>query len=108
MENNKLDKAEEEYANKEYPDEPSVGQWGTGDYEPPIDREYLREIAKDAFKAGAKWMAEQGVNLEATIENHPELVRNSGDHHLLVVKKIDETTNKLPEGKYIVQIRKAE
>lgn len=68
----------------------------------------INKTIVEAFKAGAKWMAKQGVNLEAIIENHPELVRNSGDHHLLVVEKIDETTNKLPEGKYIVQIRKAE
>lgn len=55
-----LDEVAEEYANKEYPDEPCVGRWGTGDYEPPVDNEYPREIAKDAFKAGAKWMTEQG------------------------------------------------
>lgn len=54
-----LDEVAEEYANKEHPDEPSVGQWGTGDYEPPIDREYPREIAKDAFKKGAEWQKEQ-------------------------------------------------
>ena len=54
-----LDEAAEEYANKEHPDEPCVGRWGTGDYEPPIDREYPREIAKDAFKAGAEWVIKQ-------------------------------------------------
>lgn len=54
-----LEKAAEEYANKEHPDEPCVGRWGTGDYEPPIDREYDREIAKDAFKAGAEWVIKQ-------------------------------------------------
>lgn len=58
-----LEEAAKKYANKEHPDEPSVGQWGTGDYEPPIDREYPREIAKDAFKEGAKWMAEQSKKL---------------------------------------------
>lgn len=52
-----LEEAAEEYANKEYPNEPAVGQWGTGDYEPPIDMEYPREVAKDAFIAGAEWMA---------------------------------------------------
>lgn len=55
-----LDEAAEKYANKEFPDEPSCGQWGTGDYEPPVDMEYPREIAKDSFKAGAEWMARQG------------------------------------------------
>ena len=54
-----LDETAEKYAQKEYPDEPSCGQWGTGDYEPPVDMEYPREIAKDAFKAGAEWMARQ-------------------------------------------------
>lgn len=54
-----LDESAEEYANKEFPDEPSCGQWGTGDYESPVDMEYPREIAKDSFKAGAQWMAEQ-------------------------------------------------
>lgn len=50
-----IDDAAEEYGNKEYPDEPALEQWGTGDYEPPFDNEYPREIAKDAFKAGAEW-----------------------------------------------------
>ena len=54
-----LDEVAEEYANKEQPDEPCVGQWGTGDYEPPVDREYPREIAKDAFKAGVEWVIKQ-------------------------------------------------
>ena len=54
-----LDEAAEEYANNEHPDEPCVGRWGTVDYEPPIDREYDREIAKDAFKAGAEWVIKQ-------------------------------------------------
>lgn len=43
------------YANREYPDEPAVGQWGTGDYEQPVDMEYPREIARDAFIAGIEW-----------------------------------------------------
>lgn len=47
------------YANKEFPDEPACGQWGTGDYEPPVDYEYPREIAKDSFQAGAQWKTEQ-------------------------------------------------
>jgi hypothetical protein len=54
-----LDEVAEEYANKEYSDEPCVGRWGTGDYEPPVDNEYPREIAKDAFKAGAEWVIKQ-------------------------------------------------
>ena len=58
-----LEKAAEEYANKEYPDEPCIGQWGTGDYEPPIDREYDREIAKNAFKEGVKVITDQRVSL---------------------------------------------
>ena len=58
-----LDEAAEEYANKEHSDEPCVGRWGTGDYEPPIDREYDREIAKDAFKAGAETIVNQKVSL---------------------------------------------
>jgi len=43
------------YANREYQDEPAVGQWGTGDYEAPVDMEYPREIARDAFIAGIEW-----------------------------------------------------
>lgn len=54
-----LDEVAEKYANKEFPDEPSCGQWGTGDYEPPVDMEYPREIAKNAFKDGAEWHKEQ-------------------------------------------------
>ena len=44
------------YANREYPDELAVGQWGTGDYEPRVDMEYPREIARDAFLAGVDWL----------------------------------------------------
>lgn len=62
-----LDEAAEKYGNKEYPDEPALEQWGTGDYEPPVDNEYPREIAKDAFRAGAEWMAGQGVKATASI-----------------------------------------
>lgn len=47
-----LEKAAKEYANKEFPNEPAVGRWGTGDYEPPVDMEYPREVAKDAFIEG--------------------------------------------------------
>ena len=54
-----LDEAAEKYANNEHPDESCVGRWGAGDYESPIDREYDREIAKDAFKAGAEWAIKQ-------------------------------------------------
>ena len=54
-----LDEVAEKYANKEFPDEPSCGQWGTGDYEPPVDMEYPREIAKDSFKVGAQWIVDQ-------------------------------------------------
>ena len=64
-----IDEAAGKYANKEFPDEPSCGQWGTGDYEPPVDMEYPREIAKDAFKAGAEWMAGQGYSQEETVED---------------------------------------
>lgn len=61
-----LNEAAEEYANKEHPDEPSIGQFGTGDYEPPVDREYLREIAKDAFKAGAEWAEDHKPEIKLT------------------------------------------
>lgn len=54
-----LEEAAEEYANKEFPNEPAIGQWGTGDYEPPVDMEYPREIAKEAFIAGINWQKEQ-------------------------------------------------
>lgn len=58
-----IEKAADDYANKEYPDEPCIGKWGTGDYEPPVDREYDREIAKDAFKEGVKVITDQRVSL---------------------------------------------
>lgn len=95
-----LDEAAEKYANKEYPDEASCGQWGTGDYESPVDMEYPREVAKDSFKAGAEWMAEQGEVVLGSITR--------------VVNRLDvETLEYLPEesefvigDKVIVQIRK--
>lgn len=66
-----IDEAAEKYANKEYPDEASCGQWGTGDYEPPVDMEYPREVAKDSFKAGAEWMTGQGYTTEEKIDRTP-------------------------------------
>ena len=39
---NSLEEVAKEFANKEFPNEPAVGQWGTGDYEPPVDMEYPR------------------------------------------------------------------
>lgn len=60
-----IDDAAKEYAEKEYPDEPSCGQYGTGDYQPPVNMEYPREIVMDAFKAGAEWMHKQ----DSTINN---------------------------------------
>ena len=59
-----LDEAAGKYANKEFPDEPSCGQWVTGDYDPPVDMEYPREIAKDSVKAWAEWFAGQGYTKE--------------------------------------------
>jgi len=67
-----LEEAAEKYANKEHPDESSVGQFGTGDYEPPIDREYPREIAKDAFKAGAEWQQKKQKPVEDWREKRKE------------------------------------
>lgn len=102
MEKNKLKQAAEEYANKEHPDEPSVGQWGTGDYEPLVDREYLRETAKDAFKAGAEWMAEQGVVVKGfvmgTKPNYALGIENS--------EKLEVFDDKSRQVPVIVQIRK--
>ena len=68
-----LDETAEKYAQKEYPDEPSCGQWGTGDYEPPVDMEYPREIAKDAFKAGAEWMARQMKQEQPEVDLEKEI-----------------------------------
>lgn len=64
-----VDEAAEKYAQKEYPDEPSCGQWGTGDYEPTVDMEYPREIAKEAFKARAEWMAGKDTVKKNTVED---------------------------------------
>lgn len=50
-----LEGAAEQYAIESYPDEPSTGQFGTGDYEPYVDMSGQREYAVEAFKAGAKW-----------------------------------------------------
>lgn len=59
-----FNEAAKEYANKEFPDEPAVGQWGTGDYEQPVDMEYPREIAEESFRAGAEWAVRQGVDFK--------------------------------------------
>ena len=98
-----LDEAAEGYANKEYPDEPSCGQWGTGDYEPPIDMEYPREIATDAFKAGAQWMASQGESYKETVQSSvigpplvccPAFPYEDGDEVIVQIRKYnyDPTT----------------
>jgi len=59
-----LDEAAKEFANREFPDESAVGQWGTGDYEQPVDMEYPREIAEESFRAGAEWAVRQGVDFK--------------------------------------------
>ena len=94
-----VDEAAEEYANKEYPDEASCGQWGTGDYEPPVDMEYPREVAKDSFKAGAEWMAGQGTTKETVV------FRDEDDG--LFVEAFVKEPFKMAD-KVIVQIRKIE
>jgi len=71
-----LDNAAEKYANKEFPDEPSCGQWGTGDYEPPVDMEYPREIAKEAFISGAKWSEQVSRNTLNEINDINEAAKN--------------------------------
>ena len=95
-----LDEAAGKYANKEFPDEPSCGQWGTGDYEPPVDMEYPREIAKDSFQAGVEWLAGQGVSVDASVVSYDDgLGLNMSDEDILsgIFKDGD---------KVIVQIRK--
>ena len=92
-----LDEAAEEYANKEFPDEPSCGQWGTGDYEPFVDMSYPREIAKDYFKAGAEWMTRQGISCECEITK---------DFGISFLKEPFEKSAREMEGNVVVQIRK--
>lgn len=86
-----LDEAALDYANKEYPDEAAVGQWGTGDYEPPVDMEYPREIAKDAFKTGVEWHARQGQTFES-------VVWKDGDDGLYVEAFVDENKFKMADA----------
>ncbi len=93
-----VDEAADAYANKEFPDEASCGQWGTGDYEPPVDMEYPREIAKDAFKSGAEWMAQQGQTFES-------VVRKDSDDELYVEADVDENKFKMADN-VIIQVRK--
>ena len=50
-----LEEAADKYAEESYPDEPSSGQFGTGDYDLYVDMSVQREVAKEDFKAGAKW-----------------------------------------------------
>lgn len=90
-----LDEAGEKYANKEYPDEPSCGQWGTGDYEPPVDMEYPREVAKDAFIVGAKWQKEQLLN--EAVEGRIHAI---GFHNAIYIKEPEwtEKLDKCEEG----------
>ena len=95
-----LDEAVEEYANKEYPDEPCIGKWGTGDYEHPIDNEYPREIAKDAFKAGAKWMTEQGQTIKS-------LTWMDEDDNLFIEALVDKNKFKMADV-VTIQVRKEE
>ncbi len=92
-----LDEAAGKYANKEFPDEPSCGQWGTGDYEPPVDMEYPREIAKDAFKAGVEWMAGQYEKIEGELVDWYST--SNGKDYCCGIKTIDSF--EVPEGFYI-------
>lgn len=54
-----LEEAAKRYAIESYPDEPSIGQFGTGDYEPYVDMSGQRECAVEDFKAGAKWQKQR-------------------------------------------------
>lgn len=54
-----LEEAANKYAVESYPDEPSIGQFGTGDYEPYVDMSGQRECAVEDFKAGVEWQREQ-------------------------------------------------
>lgn len=93
-----VDEAADVYANKEFPDEPSCGRWGTGDYEPPVDMEYPREIAKDAFKSGAEWMAHQGQTLDS-------FIWMDEDDKLFIEAFVDENKFKMADN-VTIQIRK--
>ncbi len=68
--NKSMEEAAEEYGDKEFPDEPAIGRWGTGDYEPPVDNEYPREIAKEAFIAGVKWQKNKDKETIEVAEDH--------------------------------------
>ena len=94
-----LDEAAIEYANKEYPDEAAIGQWGTGDYEPPVDMEYPREIAKDAFKTGVEWHARQGQTFES-------VVWKDSDDGLYIEAFVDENKFKMADNVVIQVIKK--
>lgn len=92
-----LEEAAEKYAQKECPDEPSCGQWGTGDYEPPVDRSFLREIANDSFRAGAEWMAGQYEKIEGELVDWYSI--NDGKDYCCGIRTIDSF--EVPEGFYI-------
>lgn len=91
-----VDEAVEKYANKEFPDEPSCGQWGTGDYEPPVDMEYPREIAKDSFQARVEWLAGQYKFIKAHCVESSNPVSESSDQRLHLITLLYEEDKDTP------------
>ena len=55
-----------QYAQENYPDEPSCGMFGTGDYEPYIDMSVERERVKEDYMEAANAVLEK---IESLIEN---------------------------------------
>lgn len=74
-----LDEAAEEYGNEEFPDG-------------PFDNEYPREIAKDAFKAGAEWVARQRIKAHC-IESYNPISEGPDDWPHVVTLLYNENEN---------------
>ena len=101
MSNEDLEKQAEQYAKKNYPDEPGVGQFGTGDYEPSVDMSCERERAKEDFIEGAKWQRNSVWHLP--LDRHTDLEKvvvivYPGEHPSISTHGY---MDKLPHGNFL-------
>ena len=97
-----LNEAAQKHAKEFYPDEPSVGLFGTGDYEPYVDMSCERERAEEDFVDGAqwqkdkliKWLTSEADYLLQEIKNGNKAYRLSEQYRAQLYKEI---VNKLKD-----------
>lgn len=78
------DKAAEKAAYKHYPNSPSSGQFGTGDYQPEEDNSLDREVFVKGFKAGIAYERERLMK-EAPVADVVEMSGSTDSEYPLVL-----------------------